>query len=761
MKELLRRQTPALLLVGSLLLLIAQGALPHGHLRHGLNFVLLWLIPAYLWAHALSHNAPPLEAALGGAGMALLTPTIITLIATYIPGPLPLNGLILVAATALILPFLLSLRTGSQPPATDPERTVPNWTKRQCVAFVAILLLAAWLRLENFSYKEFQGDEGVIMERAAQALLGDEMALLRHQKGPVEILLPLIPWGMGGAIDESWTRAAFAWAGWLVVPAIAALGRRWFDGRTALLAALLFTLGGFAIAFSRIVQYQSLVMLWGALSLLFAARYQRHGRAADLLLAAAFLAGGLLAHYDAVLAAPAVAWLVLDRWRREPQKLKSHLLPALLTGGALLAVFYIPYLSNPTIGGTGSYLLQDRLGGTLLSWSGPDVWRMATFYNSIYYIALLLLLAVAGLLFLLRVPRRPAVLLYLLTPLLFYTLVVVDPRTHIYTIFPGLSIVAAHGFISWRAQSRSAWLRSGSSLLVALLLVASLIYVVLLFVDVTPERQRTWAQNRPALYPTTWSEPPLFGLFGFPHQAGWRVAPAYVSELPYSSNEEPEITGWYLAQAPRTQCPDFQTFLVAANAQDALPYDASLLGDDQLQTVITVNGAPSLHIYGPEATSPAVVEATGHTLWRTPEEVAPPFRSGEEAVNLDLGDAVRLLGYTIASTSVRPGEAIDVVLYWQALAPIERNLQVFVHLYDGELWAQHDGAPNCDMQPTSGWEPGQIIRDAHRLQLPAETPSGAIPMLVGMYDLLTHERLLVSTTGDDHIHLTGITIAPE
>ena len=749
-----RPRAPHLIAAG-LLLLGVQAILPPGNLSQAALFLLLWIFPALLWMQWLPGMT--LERFCGGAGLALLAPVLLTLLSSYIPGPLPRWSLALVVLCALFLPYLaVILRPPLQTAATEDQPEERPWSRRQLLFLLFILLLAAYLRLANLDYKEFQGDEGVIMMRAAQALLGDEMALLRHQKGPVEILLPLLPWGLGGSIDERWSRVAFTWAGLLVVPALAVLGRRWYGTSSGLLAALLFALGGFSIAFARIVQYQSLVMLWGVLSLIYAHRYFRQENFINLILAAVFLAGGLLAHYDAILVAPAVGWLVIARWRQSHRRQWSaHAAAAAIVGGALLAFFYIPYLANPTIGATGSYLLQDRLGGSLLSWSIPHVWRMATFYNSTYYVILLLILTLLGIVSAKR--HQVAAILFLVVPLVFYTFVVADPRTHIYTIFPGLSIVAGVGAVWFWRRAQTRLLQRVGLALFSLLLAASLLYVYLLFVDVTPERQRTWARNRPAYFPTTWSEPPEFGLFGFPHQAGWRLAHTLVGELPYASNEEPQVTSWYMAQAPRTHCPDFRTFVLASNAQDALPYDAGRVQERNLEAVVSVNGAPSLHVYGDAVSAVAAVEATGHGLWRTPGQIVPPLHTGDVAVGMNFGQKIRLLGYTLESQTIGSGQTVNVVLYWQALAPIDRNYQVFVHLYDGTMWAQHDGAPDCDLQPTSGWEPGQIVRDAHQLQLSPDTPSAEIPLLVGMYDLLSDERLPVARTGADAIQLTDLT----
>lgn len=738
--------------IGVLVILLSP-QLPPGHLQQGLIQFTLWGVAAFLWAGVLS--GPPLERQTSGAGLSLLTPLLLTLGASYLPGPMPSAVLALVALAALLVPFTAAMVAKW---TLIQDEGIAKWTTRQLWVVAGILLLAATLRMANMDYKEFQGDEGIIMVRAAQSIMGEEAALLQHQKGPVEILIPLLSWGLSGSINELWARAAFAWAGILVVAALAELARRWFSPAVALLAALIFALNGFGIAFARIVQYQSLVMLWTLLSLSHAHRYQRSGRFVDLALCAIFLAGGLLAHYDAVLAAPAIAWMVAARWRKTPRQALEHGARAALIALVILGAFYGPYVFNPTFGDTGSYLLRDRLGATFFSWSVPEVWQMATFYNSIYYVLLLLLLTAIGLTVIRRQRASFAAALHFLVPLTFYALVVADPRTHIYTFFPGLTILSAVGAISLWQSSLSDRLRQVGVAILVLTLAASLVYVYLIFIDVTPERQRTWAQNRPLYFPTTWTEPPQFGLFGFPHQAGWRVIPSLVNQLPYASNEEAPVTDWYMAQAPRTHCPDFETFVVAANTQDALPFEEDLVRQRPLQAVITVNGTPSAQVYANEPTGPIQVEASDRDLWRIPGEIAPPSYAGEVAVNATLGGSIRLLGYTLSSDTVMPGEAVTIVLYWQALAPIERNYQVFVHLFDGTMWAQSDGAPDCTIQPTSGWEPGQIVRDAHTLRVPAGAPEREIPLLAGMYDLITTDRLPIAETGNDHIRLTHVKI---
>ncbi|MCA9995085.1 MAG: hypothetical protein KDE56_05025 [Anaerolineales bacterium] len=398
---------------------------------------------------------------------------------------------------------------------------------------------------------------------------------------------------------------------------------------------------------------------------------------------------------------------------------------------------------------------------------------------------LLLLLLLVGLWFGRRGWEKTAVLLAFLVPLLFYTLVVIDPRTHIYTFFPAASILAALGaeFLfklgddrrpttddGWngsdgvrvRPRSSASYLQTA---VFALFIAISTLYVILMFVDVTPERQRTWAENRPTFYPTTWDEPPLYGVFGFPHQAGWRAVASLPLPWPYGSNEEEEVTQFYLADAPHTYCNNAETFILAQQVQDEMPYDGAVVAGLHQRYEVTVNGRSSLKIYTRQpADQIETIEAAGLTQWRTPQEMVGGGGGGETAVShplsLVLGNQqVRFLGYDIDPANAYPGGSLTVVLYWEALAPFAQNYQTFTQLLqDGTLYAQHDGAPECNITPTTHWEPGQIIADPHIIPLAAEIPAGSYTLVTGMYNLLTQERLPVPDMEHNLIVLDSVAL---
>ncbi|MEJ2750239.1 MAG: glycosyltransferase family 39 protein, partial [Anaerolineae bacterium] len=392
-----------------------------------LAFLLIFVWPVWGWIRCLS--GPVGERAVLGAALVMALDVLLVLLLAYLPGPLvrsyQLIGQVLLASLPLFI-------------RPEPETAVTR--KATWWPLLLLVLITLGLRVSSLGYSEFQGDEGVIMVRAASIITGDDAELFLHQKGPVEILLPLSEWNLAGSINEFWARLPFAWAGVWAVLAVVVLAWRWFDVGVGLLAGLLLSITGLAVAFSRIVQYQSLVMVWGTLAVLAAVRYAAGKRRTDLWLTAVFLSAGLLAHYDAILVVPAIGWVLLqDLWRTRRFDWRAWSGAAVL-GALILAIFYVPYVTNPNIGRTGRYLIQGRLGAGnghgLLSWSGAAVWRMVTFYNSLYFAAgLILLIGAAGWHLWRRRSDLAAALLFVV-PLLFYLFIVADPRTHVYTIFP-------------------------------------------------------------------------------------------------------------------------------------------------------------------------------------------------------------------------------------------------------------------------------------------------------------------------------------
>jgi hypothetical protein len=138
-----------------------------------------------------------------------------------------------------------------------------------------------------------------------------------------------------------------------------------------------------------------------------------------------------------------------------------------------------------------------------------------------------------------------------------------------------------------------------------------------------------------------------------------------------------------------------------------------------------------------------------------------------QEVDAELGKAVRLVGYRLAQEEVSPGDTLVLTLYWQAEQPIAGDYTVFVHLQgsDGGLVAQQDNPPVRGTQPTSGWEPDELVEDPYEIQVPVDAAFGEYTLSAGMYDPVTVERLEAVAAGgerlpEDRVVLTNVRAQP-
>ncbi len=131
--------------------------------------------------------------------------------------------------------------------------------------------------------------------------------------------------------------------------------------------------------------------------------------------------------------------------------------------------------------------------------------------------------------------------------------------------------------------------------------------------------------------------------------------------------------------------------------------------------------------------------------------------SPEMPLNLAFGNdgSMRLLGADGDWQEWQPGEAGELVLYWQTSAEQPDLLSVFVHLQnsDGVNVAQSDQWPGGS--PSVTWAEGQVIVDGHTLTLPPNLPAGEYDLLVGLYSAETGVRLplLDAPAGSDSYRL--------
>ncbi len=120
-------------------------------------------------------------------------------------------------------------------------------------------------------------------------------------------------------------------------------------------------------------------------------------------------------------------------------------------------------------------------------------------------------------------------------------------------------------------------------------------------------------------------------------------------------------------------------------------------------------------------------------------------------MSVTFGSQVALVGYDaqIQAPVNKPG-TVTLTMYWQALGEMDTDYTVFVHWVDGSgtVRGQHDSTPVNGAYPTTLWQPGEYVADAHTLTLPSDLPPGDYGLEVGLYQVETGQRLAVAGNGD-------------
>jgi mannosyltransferase len=162
----------------------------------------------------------------------------------------------------------------------------------------------------------------------------------------------------------------------------------------------------------------------------------------------------------------------------------------------------------------------------------------------------------------------------------------------------------------------------------------------------------------------------------------------------------------------------------------------------------TMRGRTDLHAYRPLTSVEAIMTPLDHRLGHDLRLTGAYLTVG--GLGLDLAEVI----------PVEPGDELEVTLLWEAFGPTEPSYTVFVHLLDenGRLIGQHDGIPAEGTRPTTTWQPGEMLLDRHRLEVP-EGATGLLTLVVGLYDSATVERV-VFNNGLTALPLTKFLVAP-
>ncbi len=802
--------TPAPLLLTALATLLLAALLP------GMLFV-EWLVGR--------SAAPPTpwERALYSVGVGYANMVIIMLGLSYLPGGVSHWQTLLAFDLVLGVLIVLLLRPRIPTPRPSPQPFAIPFNRWLLIGLISLGLIGGFLRLANLGYAEFQGDEARLVLRAGEIIQGYENALFIHKKGPTETLLPTVIYVLADRLNEVTARLPFALANLTGLFALFLLGRWLFGPAAGWAAAILLALDGYLVAFGRVVQYQSIVFLMDVLVVLIFVRLWRHPKALTpyLTLAAILLATGLLSHYEAALVLFPVGYLLWRIWREGTTlaTLARSLIVPILTGGLLLASFYLPFVLHPAFYDTYYYLTDYRMGGGSIFNHLAEFFARTTIYSSTYYALTLVGLTTVGLLARYRYirphwlgwllglgfvvglivtfwqptwlqvgdtdwiwvfftaaliglwftphfpPGERMVWLWFGGPMILALFFTAIPNTHVYSFFIPWTLLGGmmlgkgwHWLVQRVHLPAARWVAIPAA--VALIGIFGF-YEYWLFVYNGVEVLRTWPEQRPRGYWTVYDMPVEVAIFGFPNNNGWKaVADLYDKGTlrgNYDTNTRDVTAEWYTRG--RFYCPgdDLNYFMLVHPVEPTLNDEYlelrnTIEDQHQLYGEVFVQGEPKLRIYQRTSANlePRQLNLEEYEARFDRELSSPRFeRIGPVApamirnpVNYRFGDSIWLRGYRFADDDARPGEVLQVTLYWETTAHIPLDYNVFAQVIDLSDLAkagQSDSQPGCGLIETSTWLPGEIISDRHRLVMLPDARRGNYTLIIGLY--LDEERL--------------------
>ncbi|HLG51146.1 MAG TPA: glycosyltransferase family 39 protein [Chloroflexota bacterium] len=591
------------------------------------------------------------------------------------------------------------------------------------IAIGLVILGALALRLWHLTFQSLWWDEGVSIYLAGLDLraltVAKDFTVDLH---PPAYYLLLSAWCslLGPSVFA--VRLLSVFAGTVTVALVYVVARRLSSAGPALGAALLAALSPIDIYYSQEVRMYALLPVVGLLSLLATiAVIERPGRRAWLAWVAANAIGLYLYYYLGLLAA-AEALLLLGL------SLRRGALTSWLGAQSALILLYIPWgliarahlpsaaLALPpetAVHLTLLTYLRDNWQDFTLGFSAPPgqmilltLWTLGVVVGilrlarshptqlALFLLAVIIPLAGAGLIVLVRPFFYPRFILFVTAP---------------------LWILTGTGLASLPR------LRSAGLLALAVLLAGS---------AWTDYHERTTLRRGYApddyrqVLPTlaAWARPGDVILCGYPWQVGYIQAylPAVrLDAIFLPGHPSPELLQTVIAGYRRvwvyTYSPDRQT---------SESWIEGLLGQRYPTALVDQFGDTRIRLFTLSDTEPAV---SGSSL-------------------ATLGSEIALASAELSTTGpLRPGDILQITLHWQALRTPRDDYTVFVHLLgpDGKIHGQQDAPPLQGAFPTSRWRRGEIVIDRYAVPLPANAPVGSYQVEVGLYRPSNGQRLTV------------------
>lgn len=467
----------------------------------------------------------------------------------------------------------------------DIERINLSW-----ILAILAVAVAAPLRLINLGYSDFQGDE----IKALFLQVPDVFRFLMEQrKGPVQFVVTALVKVFDPAYSNHYfDRLPFALAGILSVFFFYKFVELHWNKKLAFYASFFLATNGFIVAFNRIIQYQSFVILFMCAALYFfsLAVAGQKIKVWALYMGMFMWAFSVLSHYDGVFIAPFVFYLLFIFFKHPGLQIRRKATHFLISGALaaiLLAAFYVPFVMSLDTSTTDYWM--GRINGDSIKISSSTY--LFTVYQPIYVFHIYYILFVLGIFYFLKLAKPDfsktafrslkrkvieifsegsnvwLVVWFLLSFLTMEVLINI-PGTHIFTyIIPAIIIMANGIEIIENIGKRLITPELGTvvaKLCVAVVFVFIFMQSYTIFVDNSSEYP--WEYEK--FYSWTLAKPSAnyhLSLFGFPYYRNWDSISEFIKEDAqsdyYGTNERDSIVRYYVPLKKNTDSAGYYIFI--------------------------------------------------------------------------------------------------------------------------------------------------------------------------------------------------------
>ncbi len=437
--------------------------------------------------------------------------------------------------------------------------------------------------------------------------------------------------------------------------------------------------------------------------------------------------------------------------------------------------------------GAGAGITHHAVRITILALIASTIWFPSVWQAGQFNLAALpwLLLLIVEFFTAPDVATRTAWLLFG-APLIGYVFLVDDPRTHLYIVYPGAVLLAGTGWVAILnlRKSESANLRESELpaspavatmqkilfAVCAVVILAVAIYEGIIFLQTESAFAETRAQWAGSLAEMVYNDMPTARkYFGYPKYEGWKAIGALRAGGHFpgdfrSVNEDFIVPIWYNYGQARSCYNTPAHFFARLAGLDESTGKAGYIDVGQVARENEVRIRISSHesiAQNQFETYTAENFIAAFDALTTPQQFAQQSEPATP-VGTQFGSIIEFTGYDLPRSSIKAGETLFLNLYWRALENPAADYRAFVHLTDGAtLWAQQDDNPACRL-PTSIWRVGQRGLGQFRLQVNPDTPPGRYPLIIGLYQADTLERLKITggagQPGDDFLWLGDVEV---